>query len=75
MGRQGKPLDKNGIARICDLLDKTDLSAAVIATRAGTSRTTVSNINHKYGIRRYCGNRLSWINKEGRVVSEVYGES
>ena len=63
VGHQGRHLSEEDIKQIVRLLAKTDLSMADIADRMDCSRSVVSTINRKYGIRIYDKNGRQWVLK------------
>jgi hypothetical protein len=57
---RGRHLSKEGIRQIVHLLSSTDMLACDIAERMSVSRTTISSINRRFGVRQYNGLRSSW---------------
>ena len=60
MGNQGRSLTEREVLRIIALLATTELSMPEIATRMGCSRSAVTAVNSKHGIRNYEGSRAKW---------------
>jgi hypothetical protein len=58
--KQGKPLSKETIEKMSQLLAATDLSMSEIAERMGCTPGRVGSINRKFGIRIYGKKRSSW---------------
>jgi copper homeostasis protein CutC len=58
--RQGRRLAKEKVARIQRLLAETDMTINEIVESAGCSKSVVSSINQKFGIRNYMG-RSHWV--------------
>jgi predicted DNA-binding protein YlxM (UPF0122 family) len=63
VGRQGRHLSQKEINKIIRLLAKTDLSMTDIADRMNCTRSAVSTINRKYGIRIYVKKGGQWVLK------------
>ena len=60
MARQGQGLDDAEIRTILTLLKSTDTPIPAIATRMGCSRSAVTAVNSKHGVRNYQGSRAKW---------------
>jgi len=58
--RKGHRLTEEQTAAIVKLL-KTDLTMAAIATRMQLSPSIIGRVNRDHNIRRYNGNRISWV--------------
>lgn len=58
--KQGMNLTPAQIGRICYLLRETDMGMPAIAARMNLSRSCIVQINKRYGIRIYHGERLRW---------------
>jgi len=59
-GMQGRRISFEQVNRVKYLLAETDLTTHQIATRMGTSRSTIISINRRFDVRRYKGKRKGW---------------
>jgi len=59
-GMQGKRITIEQVDRVKYLLAETDLTTHQIATRMGTSKSTIISINRRFDVRRYNGKRSGW---------------
>jgi predicted DNA-binding protein YlxM (UPF0122 family) len=60
MANQGRSLTRNQILRIINLLASTDMNIAQIAERMECSKSAVTAVNRKHGVRDYSGQRSRW---------------
>jgi len=60
MGNQGRSLTEREILKIIALLATTELTMPQIAARMGCSRSAVTAVNSKHGVRNYEGSRAKW---------------
>jgi len=56
----GRSLTERQIARIIDLLASTDMTMPQIAIRMGCSRSAITSVNTRFGVRNYEGSRAKW---------------
>ncbi len=67
MASQGRSLTEVQVGKMITFLSSTDMTIAQIALRMGCSRSVVSSINRKNGIREYGGYRSKWKSPSKRV--------
>jgi len=60
MGNQGRSLSERQVNRIIDLLASTEMTMPQIAIRMGCSRSAVTSVNTRFGVRNYQGSRAKW---------------
>ena len=68
---QGRTFSNEQLGRITSLLASTDLAIPQIAERMGCSRSAVAQINRKFQIREYRGQRSRWSVAGTRTEQEV----
>lgn len=56
----GRPLREEELALIVKLLRETEMPMRAIAARMRCAPSTVAEINAKFKVRAYNGNRTSW---------------
>jgi hypothetical protein len=59
--RQGRRISKEKVARIQRLLAETDMTISEIGESVSCSKSVISSINQKFGIRNYTGRRSLWL--------------
>jgi DNA invertase Pin-like site-specific DNA recombinase len=76
MAGQGRTMREEELHKVIHLLAATEMSIAEIAERMSCSKSTVTTINRKSGVREYNGLRTRWLNMEREEnPAKVHGQN